>query len=504
MASRLEIDEELNLSLDDLTNDNFDLSPCMLSMNKTNSSVVMHSEGEEDLTPKTSKPVKTTTKQARQVYLITYSQADVLKVPSRSMFADLVCKQFNRNDDVVDRWASSIELHRKSGVHYHLALKLKKDRRFNEVRKNIVKEHNINLDFKEWHDNYYTAYTYVKKFDSYFETSEGHPILDNPPSTTKATAAKRALSMENSCTITSAKKTNTTKEFKEPRLNNETVGAIILQNKLKSDKQLYAFARAQAKEGKMDLQSYLYKHPNPKSHTDLITTVWRIENSEETLDRDNKTRLEILQEAKLKGCSEEGEKKCAGSWFKAAVETLENNGIEQKRFSGLVLNSIINGRGKGRNVMICGPTNCAKSFMLMPLTKIYNCFMTPSQGTYNWVDAPDKELIFLNDLRYDLDGEKKVLPWNLFLNLLEGVTVNISRPKNFYSKDFEWVEKQPIFATADKPIIRINNGRIDTGETDQMAERWIILPFTHQYQGKNVNYDLVPCGSCFAKLILDA
>ena len=139
--------------------------------------------------------------------------------------------------------------------------------------------------------------------------------------------------------------------------------------------------------------------------------------------------------------------------------------------------------------------------MLLPLTKIFHCFMTPSQGTYNWVDAPEKELLFLNDLRYDAHGEKRVMPWHMFLNLLEGATVNISMPKNFFSNDFEWSEKQPIFATADKPIVRIRNGVFDEGETQQMAERWVILRFKHQYLGSKVNYDIPPCKLCFAKLV---
>ena len=70
--------------------------------------------------------------------------------------------------------------------------------------------------------------------------------------------------------------------------------------------------------------------------------------------------------------------------------------------------------------------------------------MTPSQGIYNWVNAPDKEIIFLNDIRYENGGEKKVMLWNMFLTLLEEMTVNISRPKNIYSQDLEWSEWQSI------------------------------------------------------------
>ena len=97
--------------------------------------------------------------------------------------------------------------------------------------------------------------------------------------------------------------------------------------------------------------------------------------------------------------------------------------------------------------------------------------MTPSNGNYNWVSAPEKEVIFLNDLRYGKDGDSRLMPCNRFLNFLEGATINISMPKIFYAKDFEWSEKQPVFATADKTIVRIVNGVYDSDETSQMDER---------------------------------
>ena len=96
-----------------------------------------------------------------------------------------------------------------------------------------------------------------------------------------------------------------------------------------------------------------------------------------------------------------------GSWLACTLETLRHNNIDPKEFSNIVLNKLERGRGKGKNIMICGPTNCAKLFILLPLTKIYKCFMTPSQGIYNWVNAPDKEIIFLNDIRYEENGKKR-------------------------------------------------------------------------------------------------
>ena len=507
---------EDSLIASDLTNKNFiddedeldvSMSPCVLSSSSSriNTNTLPRSLSTEELDDSDAFEIPTKSKKSlslpREVYLITYSQADVVKATDRAKFAELICSEFNRSDSVVDKWVCSAEIHREGGFHYHLAIKLHKQRRWAQVRNNIKRQHGIDLDFQGWHDNYYSAYTYVTKYDPHFLTSPGHPTLDNPPSTSKATASKRHLALDIQAEI--PKQSAPKKQFKPPRLTSDAVAEIIRVNNLKTKKTLYAFAKSQAKEGKKDLLKYLYNRPNKRLHADLVSTVWSIEDAEAEIDRKHKTRLEILSEFLSEPCAvdEEG-RRCEGSWYKAALETLSKNDIAVDRFSTLVKANLKYGRGKGRNLMICGPTNCAKSFLFLPLTKVYKCFTTPAKGSYNWVLAPDKEIIFLNDMRYDIDGETRLMPWNMFLNLLEGVTVNISMPKNFYENDFPWVERQPIFATSDKPIMRIRNGQLDVGETQQMDQRWTVLHFHHQYVGDDVDLNLIPCGACFAKLIL--
>ena len=51
------------------------------------------------------------------------------------------------------------------------------------------------------------------------------------------------------------------------------------------------------------------------------------------------------------------------------------------------------GRGKKQNVMIIKKTNCDKSFLFLPLTKIYNIFSSPATGTFTLVGAEKKEVI---------------------------------------------------------------------------------------------------------------
>ena len=211
----------------------------------------------------------------KQAYLSTYSQADVPKVQNRKQFVEFV-SEFNREDEIVGHWVVSAELHRQKVIHYHLVIKLKKQRRFKQMQQNLKKSYDIDLDFKQWHDNYYTAYTYVTKFDTHFVTSENHLVLNKAPLTSKATSTRRGLAFKETVTTNSvsAKKQ---KSYKAPSLN-KNVGETIRHNNIKTRKQLCSFAKKQAREGTTDLLAYLYKRPNAKQQTDLSDTIWAIKN----------------------------------------------------------------------------------------------------------------------------------------------------------------------------------------------------------------------------------
>lgn len=438
---------------------------------------------------------------SREVYLITYSRADVVKVAGRDKFGEIVTEQFNRADDVVEYWGCSAEIHRTVGIHFHLAIKLKTKRRFKEVRNRLKKLYHIDVDF-QFFANYHQAYTYMKKYDTHFVVSENHPPFVNPPRTTKASKAKLKRTRPNGPPI---KKKKQDPKSEPPSLTTDQVCKIVRDNNIGTELELYAFVAEQAALGKTDLEDYFYRKPSLKHHADIRATVNNIKTARDKLKRKNKSVMEIFREAKELPHDKDSVTgdTCDGKYFSSALEVLNLNNVTRKKFSDLVLNALTYGRGKGRNLMILGETNCAKSFMLMPLTKIFNCFMTPSKGNYNWVSAPSKEIIFLNDLRYDQDGDAKVMPWSTFLNFLEGATINVSMPKNRHAEDFEWSKRQPVFATAEHRIVRIVNNELKQGETNQMDQRWRFLNFKHQFLDQEVNYDIIPCGKCFAELILD-
>ena len=109
------------------------------------------------------------------------------------------------------------------------------------MRLNLKLNHDIDVNFQTWQGNYYSAFTYVTKFDTHFVSSENHPVLSNPSNTAKATATKR------SCSLPKESIRKHKKKQKAPRLLADQVGEIIRINNLKTDKALYAFAKKTSK-----------------------------------------------------------------------------------------------------------------------------------------------------------------------------------------------------------------------------------------------------------------
>ena len=62
-------------------------------------------------------------RQIRSVYLITYSQADKNKFPSRNSFANAVVECATTGKIKLVNWVCSLEKHTTKGEHYHVAIK---------------------------------------------------------------------------------------------------------------------------------------------------------------------------------------------------------------------------------------------------------------------------------------------------------------------------------------------------------------------------------------------
>ena len=106
---------------------------------------------------------------ARQIYLITYSQADLSLVPTREAFSALVLDWFKNahpcSATTVLQWVCCREPHVNGGVHYHMSVKLESRRRWVRIRDYIQFKYSINVHFSGNHVNYYSASRYTTKSD---------------------------------------------------------------------------------------------------------------------------------------------------------------------------------------------------------------------------------------------------------------------------------------------------------------------------------------------------
>ena len=88
-----------------------------------------------------------------------------MKFESRQMFAKICCTEFGHDNhdqcgtcdgrDLcgecdVSEWVCSEEKHKEGNIHYHVTIKLKRRRRFANVRKYIAETYGINVNFQEF------------------------------------------------------------------------------------------------------------------------------------------------------------------------------------------------------------------------------------------------------------------------------------------------------------------------------------------------------------------
>ena len=130
-----------------------------------------------------------------------------------------------------------------------------------------------------------------------------------------------------------------------------------------------------------------------------------------------------------------------------------------------------------------------------PSELIFNAFVNPATTKYSWTNTENKEVAFLNDFR----GSPESIARSDLLLLLEGQTVNLPRPKNYFASDF-LIDRSNNLATSKGRIKHVGKFNLqDDRETDMMASRWQFFSFFHEIERPRV---IKPCSMCFGELVL--
>ena len=446
---------------------------------------------------------------SRRSFLLTYSQANLEKFPNCESFANAIVSAFNdrKSTKSLKEWACCIENHKDSGKHYHMSVNLSGPRRWKPIRDLIYTRHGISVNFSLKTCGYVAAYRYVAKDKNISDVllSSNHSNMEviGSPQTKKAMCIYREKS-KNKRKSTQTTNGNSSEEgagpsskkFKPKRLSNCDVSDFLVKNNIRDENQLMNVALRRSESGEKDLQKFILDR-GPKRLSDLISTTWRMQNAPETCQREQKSRFQIIQENAAKDCVAG----CGGTWLEMAYEVLRNNKINVHYFACALRTAFKKGRQKNVNILIVGPTNCGKSFLLNPIELVFKTFVNPASSRYAWVGLDECEVAYLNDYRWNAEN----IAWKDFLLLLEGQTVHLPRPKNIFSNDMRIDRSNtiPFFATS-KGIIEYYgkfNAR-DDRETDMMRSRWQVFEFHYQIPLSEAKV-VEPCPRCFSTLVLE-
>ena len=213
-------------------------------------------------------------RRVRSVYLITYSKANVDIIASRESFAVVVLDSFQNADPTsktkVVQWVCSQECHQNGDIHYHMAVKLDRNRRWLTARNYADKKHGLKLNFSSSHANYFSAWKYTTKDDKQYLESQYHPDLKNAPQTQEASQT-RIAEMGGS-----EKRGKKRKRGRQPRLSIYEVSQVAVEKGIKSRLELLSLANQQKKEGKTDLAEFIANR-GCKAVEEALRVGWEME-----------------------------------------------------------------------------------------------------------------------------------------------------------------------------------------------------------------------------------
>ena len=182
-----------------------------------------------------------------------------------------------------------------------------------------------------------------------------------------------------------------------------------------------------------------------------------------------------------------------------ACITLGRNDILPATFATAIVDLLIHGRSKGRNILLLGRGNCGKSFLLRPLEVVFRALSNPAGNSFAFGDILEKDIILLDDFRYTAKG----IRWADLLLLLDGATVHFSLPRTHYAKDVELPPSNtiPVFATGKSlPAPRNSDGSVDEIEAEMMRWRFKIFVLSRTI-AENEVVECSPCAKCFCDFL---
>ena len=243
--------------------------------------------------------------------------------------------------------------------------------------------------------------------------SAGHPDLQTigiSPITKKCMQANnKKTSLRKRATWShSSVSAKTQNENKTKKLGYTDVAEYVLDKNIKTLKEFLSIAIKRKNEGEKGLFS-LSKNSS-KNVSDLIERTWDANTAPARQQNKSLTRMEKLNASSNTECIEG----CNKKWLKCVKQVLQWNSINPHVFSAAIRKLLQKGRNKKLNILLIGPSNCGKHFLLQPLELNCKYFTSPAQGKYAWTGLDEAKVAFLNDFHWS----KELVAWHEFFKVL--------------------------------------------------------------------------------------
>lgn len=443
------------------------------------------------------------------VYLVTFSHAERGEIENKRKFGEILEEAFNESfgPGTVLFWAAAQEPHAGEGHHFHATLKLDRARRFSKPSQ-WLRSRGINVHFAEGAEEgsegegnrgYHGALSYISKHDTTVVKSSGHPATVEEPRTASASRVhresnrlKRSRFLADSAGEGEGREPQA--EGKAVKLSKSDVGAIVLESGIHTFKELMVEAERRRRAGDNTLSDFILNR-GQKAAEEVVKLANEMSTSIEEVADSQRSRVDVIKACLVGACT----CKDPGLWRRLAEATLADNDIYASEFCGAVVDLLINGRSKGRNIFLVGKANCGKSFMVRPLERMYRALVNPASNSFSFAGIDGKEIVLLDDFRFT---NGKPIQWADLLLLLDGGTVNFSLPRTHYASDVCVPASNtiPVFCTGKAVPLFTVGGQVDSGESEMLRIRFRVFAFCKQITRERA-CECSPCSRCFSEML---
>lgn len=395
-----------------------------------------------------------------------------------------------------------LERHSSGEVHYHIALLADRCFRFTPLKRQLLRANGLASHWSCSHEGYAScvAYCYLPSPKKPMEELDPNPWLwaaNNAAHPPLAEASRAPVTCKAWAKLRERDRLQRHADGKaEKRFREVDMWPIVVEQSIHpgpdSGERLMAYAKRCG--GPMMVDFCFHNWDRLPA---IVEKSWKVQNVEEFVAFQGKTRWHLLEHAHSCACT------CGGAWAGYAQTILQQNDIPVATWCQAMTTALQEGRAKGSLVCHAGlHGNEGKSFLLRPLLKVFGpegVFVAPpARSSFPLMGLERARLALLDDWRFNED----IIPYALQLLWFEGAPFIISRPQNQFSGHLRYAKDDPVFITTLQSDLTELKGKkfLQQGDVEMMLKRLLVFNFTKPIA---IPKPVVQgCAHCFAHFLV--